>query len=173
MHLPIYGTTSGEKREEEDGDRHLFRSNFSQTNQNIKIVVKSLCHKIRRHWKGLGSSQVVLVVENLPASIGDTEDAGLIPRLGRCPGGGNGNLLIFSTGKYHEEKILAGYSPSWGCKEADATQQAHKQACMKRTWCLNSLYSSYYSDLLTCLIFLLQLGAPHSAELVPGSFGCL
>ena len=49
MHLPIYGTTSGEKREEEDGDRHLFRSNFSHTNQNIKIVVKSLCHKIRRH----------------------------------------------------------------------------------------------------------------------------
>ena len=33
------------------------------------------------------------VVENLPANIGD---AGLIPELGRSPGGGNGNPLQYS-----------------------------------------------------------------------------
>ena len=33
------------------------------------------------------------VVNNLPASAGDTGDAGSIPGLGRSPGGGNGNLL--------------------------------------------------------------------------------
>ena len=129
---PSMELTLQEKREEEDGDRHLFRSNSSHINQNIKIIVKSFCHKIRRHWKGLGTSQVVLVIENLPASTGDTEDAGLISRLGRCPGGGNGNSLIFLTGKYHGQKILAGYSP-WDCKESDATQQARKQACIERT----------------------------------------
>ena len=36
---------------------------------------------------------MVLVVKNLPASIGDS---GLIPDLGRFPGGGNGNLLQYS-----------------------------------------------------------------------------
>ena len=72
------------------------------------------------------------MVKNSPASAGDAGDAGSIPGLGRCPGGGNGNSLIFLTGRYHGQKILAGYSP-WGCKESDATQQAHKGACMKRT----------------------------------------
>ena len=33
------------------------------------------------------------VVKNLPANSGD---AGLIPGLGRCPGGGNGNPLQYS-----------------------------------------------------------------------------
>ena len=34
-----------------------------------------------------------LVVKNLPANSGD---AGLIPGLGRCPGGGSGNPLQYS-----------------------------------------------------------------------------
>ena len=33
------------------------------------------------------------VVKNSPANAGGTRDAGLIPGLGRCPGGGNGNPL--------------------------------------------------------------------------------
>ena len=36
------------------------------------------------------ASQVVLVVKNLPANA---RDAGLISRLGRAPGAGNGNFL--------------------------------------------------------------------------------
>ena len=35
----------------------------------------------------------VLVVKNLPTNAGDERDAGLIPRLGRSPGGGHGNPL--------------------------------------------------------------------------------
>ena len=42
------------------------------------------------------ASQVALVVNNLPASAGDVRDAGLIPRSGRSPGGGHGNLLQYS-----------------------------------------------------------------------------
>ena len=38
-------------------------------------------------------SQVVLAVKNPPANAGDTRDAGLMPGLGRSPGGGNGNPL--------------------------------------------------------------------------------
>ena len=33
------------------------------------------------------------MVKNSPANAGDTEDAGLIPRSGRSPGGGNSNPL--------------------------------------------------------------------------------
>jgi len=36
------------------------------------------------------------VVENPPASAGDTGDSGLIPGLGRSLGGGNGNPLQYS-----------------------------------------------------------------------------
>ena len=33
------------------------------------------------------------MVKNLPASAGDERDKGLIPGLGRSPGGGNGNPI--------------------------------------------------------------------------------
>ena len=39
------------------------------------------------------SSQVVLVVKNLPANAGDVRDTGSIPGSGRSPGGGNDNPL--------------------------------------------------------------------------------
>ena len=39
------------------------------------------------------TSQVALVVRNPPAHVGDTRDMGLIPGLGRSPGGGHGNRL--------------------------------------------------------------------------------
>ena len=39
--------------------------------------------------KYMGVSQVVLVVKNLLATAGDVGDAGLIPGLGRSPGGGH------------------------------------------------------------------------------------
>ena len=43
-----------------------------------------------------GASQVVLVVKNPPANVGDIRDAGSIPGLGRSPGEGNGNPLQYS-----------------------------------------------------------------------------
>ena len=39
------------------------------------------------------TSQVAPVVKNLPANAGDIRDSGLIPGLGRSPGGGHGNPL--------------------------------------------------------------------------------
>ena len=40
--------------------------------------------------------QVALVVKNPPANVGDTRDVGLIPGLGRSPGGGHSNPLQYS-----------------------------------------------------------------------------
>ena len=42
------------------------------------------------------ASQVVLVVKNLPANAGNIRDVGSIPRWGRSPGRGHGNLLQYS-----------------------------------------------------------------------------
>ena len=44
------------------------------------------------HW----TSQVALVVKNLPANAGDTRDTGSVPGLGRSPGGGHGIPLQYS-----------------------------------------------------------------------------
>ena len=43
-----------------------------------------------------GLPMVTLVVKNLPAKAGDVRNAGLIPGLGRSPGGGHGNPLQYS-----------------------------------------------------------------------------
>ena len=37
-----------------------------------------------------------LVVKNPPANAGDVREMGLLPGLGRSPGGGQGNLLQYS-----------------------------------------------------------------------------
>ena len=54
-----------------------------------------------------------LAVKNPSANSGDT---GLIPGLGRCPGGGHGNPLQYSCLENpHGQRSLAGSSP-WGHK---------------------------------------------------------
>ena len=42
------------------------------------------------------NSQVVLVIKNLPANVGDARDSGSIPGLGRSPGVENGDRLQYS-----------------------------------------------------------------------------
>ena len=58
-----------------------------------------------------GTSQMALVVKNMPANAGDVRDMGLIPGLGRSHGGGNGNPLQYSClgNSWTEEPV--GYSP--------------------------------------------------------------
>ena len=54
------------------------------------------------------SSQVALVVKNLPANA---VDAGLIPGSGRSPGGGNNTTPVFLPGKFHGQRSPVGFSP--------------------------------------------------------------
>jgi len=69
--------------------------------------------------------QVAQWVKNLPAMQEMQADTGSIPRLGRSPGGGHGNLLqYFLPGKFHGQRSLVGYSPC-GLKESDMTEHAH------------------------------------------------
>ena len=52
-----------------------------------------------------------------------------IPGSGRSPREWNGKLTpVFLPGKFHGQRIVAGYSP-WGHKESNITEQAHMHAC--------------------------------------------
>ena len=52
------------------------------------------------------------MVNNPPANTGDIRDEGLIPGLGRFPGGGYGQpTAVFLPGESHGQRSLAGYSP--------------------------------------------------------------
>ena len=62
------------------------------------------------------------MVENLPASAGDTGDAGSNPGSGRSPGEENGYPFQYShLEKSHGQRSLLGYSP-WGHKELDMAE---------------------------------------------------
>ena len=67
------------------------------------------------------------MIKNLPANAGDTRDLGLIPGLGRSPGGGNGKPLQYSCLENPmDREAWLGYSPR-GRKESDTTEQLHFQ----------------------------------------------
>ena len=60
---------------------------------------------------------------------GDARDVGLIPGLGRLPGGGNGNRLQYSFQENpHGQRSLGGYS-LWGLKRVrhDLATKQHQQ----------------------------------------------
>ena len=54
-------------------------------------------------------------------------DLGLIPGLGRSPGGRHDNPLQYSCLESpHGQRSLVGYSP-WGCKKLDTTERRGRQ----------------------------------------------
>ena len=58
-------------------------------------------------------------------------DMGLIPGLGRSPGGGHGNPLQYSClENSHGQRNLVGYSP-WDHKEFDMTKPLSTHTCQK------------------------------------------
>ena len=58
------------------------------------------------------ASQEALVVKNPPANAGHITDAGLMPGLGRSPGGGHNNPTPVSLSREpHGQRRLMGYSP--------------------------------------------------------------
>ena len=65
------------------------------------------------------ASQVVLVVKNPPANVGNIRDTGLIPSLGRSSGGGHGNPLQYAC--LGNPIDMVGYSPQ-GRKELDTIE---------------------------------------------------
>ena len=80
------------------------------------------------------TSQVALVVKNLPANAAEKREPGLIPRWGRSPGGGHGNPLQYSC---LENPMNSG---AWQATVHEATKSQtqlkqlsmHAQLCEKK-----------------------------------------
>ena len=70
--------------------------------------------------------QVVLVVKNPPANVGDVRDPGSIPGSGQSPGGGYGNPLQYSCLENPTDRRVRRAS-LWGRKESEATEQARTE----------------------------------------------
>ena len=78
-------------------------------------------------------------------------DLGLIPGLGRSPGGGHGNPLQYSCLESpHGQRSLVGCSP-WGRKESDTTERLntsvephYMQVEGKVLWAYNKSYSAVH-----------------------------
>ena len=61
------------------------------------------------------------MVKNPPANAGDSGDAGSIPKLGRSPGGGNGNSLQYSFLESPMDRGAGGWG-GWGAIVHDITK---------------------------------------------------
>ena len=86
-----------------------------------------------------------LRVKNPPANAGG---AGLIPEVGRSPGGGNDNpFQYFFWGNPLGQRSLVGYSP-WGHKESSMTE------CARIIFFANTCFFCYKRS--TCFFFFLQ-----------------
>ena len=70
-----------------------------------------------------GASQLVLVVKNPPAHAGDLRDVGLIPGLGRSPGGGDGSPLHYSCPENPMDR---------GAWQGAVRQRAKSWTCLRR-----------------------------------------
>ena len=63
------------------------------------------------------------MIKNPPVNEGDVRDLGLMPGLGRSPGGGHGSPLQCSCLENPRDRGASqvGYSP-WGHRELDVTE---------------------------------------------------
>ena len=90
---------------------------------SVAQLCPTLCDPMDRSMPGLPAHhQLPEFTQTHAHWVGNAEGSGLIPRLGRPPGEGNGNSLLGEP----MDRSLAGYSP-WGNKESVMTGQACMQ----------------------------------------------
>ena len=124
------------------GHKRVGHSLVTKTTVIFYIILYSIYFSknlISKNWVKISS----LVGKEFAWNAGDL---GLIPGLGRSPGGGHGNPLQFSYMENpHEQRSLASYSPC-GCKESYMTERLHllqniqSSLCYRvGSWCLSIL----------------------------------
>ena len=69
---------------------------------------------------------MALMVKNLPANVGEVRDVGLIPGLGRTPGGGHGNPLQYSCQENPMDR--GAWQAPQGHKGSDTTEATQHAA---------------------------------------------
>ena len=97
--------------------------------------------RFKNEYLALRAFQVVLMAKNRPTNAGDIRDAGLIPGLGRSPGGGNGNPLQYSCLRNPMDRR------AWGnavhrVAESDTTEATWRSQTHLAFWALRAWSSS-------------------------------
>ena len=108
-----------------------------------------------------GASQMALVVKNPTADARDARDTGLIPRLGRSPGGGQGNPLQYSCLKNPMNR------GTWratvhSITESDTTEAIYHTCGHMDTW-IQHVQGEAFSELL--LSVCLETDLPKRTQL--------
>ena len=83
------------------------------------------------------------VVKNLPAVQGAMGDVGLIPWLGRSPGGGHGNALQYSCWENSTDRV-AWWASVQGLQRV-RYDSAIEQACTEANECSIGRYLGFFS----------------------------
>ena len=96
------------------------------------------------------ASQVALVVKNPPANVGDMREDDLIPGSGRSPGGGNGNLLLYSHLENSMDK-WAWWATVHGVSKSQIQLSTHEGCCV-------SFHIKYFIVALICVSLCHMLG---------------
>ena len=101
-----------------------YYSNDETSCQYFSLLKPSTYFGLEKGNLSAWTSQVAVVVRNLPAHAGDAGDVSSIPGWGRSPGGRKWEPTPVSLpGESHGQRSLAGFSP-WG-HESDTTEHAH------------------------------------------------
>ena len=82
------------------------------------------------------SSQVASVVKNPPAKAGGIRNAGLIPGLGRFPGGGHckGHQQGSEDSPQNGEKILGNPKSDKGLMSRPHRELIYQKGCLMKKW---------------------------------------
>ena len=106
--------------------------------------------RLKRLSSSNRASQVVLVVKNPPANVGDMREDDLIPGSGRSPGGGNGNLLLYSHLENSMDK-WAWWATVHGVSKSQIQLSTHEGCCV-------SFHNKYFIVALICVSLCHMLG---------------
>ena len=97
------------------------------------------------------------MVKNPLPNVGDIEDSGLIPGMGKFPWIRKWQpISVFLPGKFHGQKSLAEYSP-WGHKEPDTT----KHHCIAEYGLHITSLSKYWVCWINLQLIELNWGSVH------------
>ena len=122
----------------------------------------------------IGTSKVALVIKNLPDNAWGVSNVGLIPDLGRFPGGGNGNPFQYSCLENCMDRWTWWATVQGATKsQAQLSNLGHstythffKLGCFLLWWLLSCMRCLYILEMNYLLV-------PSSANTFSHSVGCL
>ena len=103
---------------------------------------------------------MALVVKNLPASAGDLRDKGLIPGLGRSPGGGHSSPLHYSCLEKPMDRGASGLQ-SLGSQSQTGLKQVSTYSGLVQSLSYVRLFATRWTPGFPVLHYLLEFAPTH------------